>query len=163
MVALERIERLRVQVHRSAKGSFGLGVVYPHRLVRSTFVAAGSLKGHVWLALTVGFTVYGQLMFKWRIDEAGDPPRSLDALVGYGVRVMLEPWMVSVLISVVFASLTWWATLRQFELSFAYPFMALSFVLVLVLSGVFFSEAITAPKVIGLALVVAGLVVGSQA
>lgn len=121
------------------------------------------MAGYAWLASTVGLAVYGQLMFKWRIDVAGDPPGSFSELVGYGVRTLIEPWMLTVVASVALATLTWWAALREFELSYAYPFMALSFVLVLVLSGVFFSEPITAPKVIGLALVVAGLIVGSQA
>jgi uncharacterized membrane protein len=40
--------------------------------------------------------------------------------------------------------------------------MALSFVLVLLLSGVFFSESITSARVIGVLLVVAGLIVSSQ-
>jgi multidrug transporter EmrE-like cation transporter len=40
--------------------------------------------------------------------------------------------------------------------------MSLAFVLVLLCSGFFFHEAITAYKVAGLALIIAGIVIGSQ-
>jgi multidrug transporter EmrE-like cation transporter len=123
---------------------------------------AGSFAGYGWLALTVGLTVYGQLVFKWRLDVAGAVPSSLRDRLDYVTGLVFEPWMVSVALSVVFASVAWWATLREFELSYAYPFMALSFVLVLLLSGVFFSESITSARVIGVLLVVAGLIVSSQ-
>ena len=52
--------------------------------------------------------------------------------------------------------------MTKLELSHAYPFIGLTFVLVLILSGVFFHEAITLPKVIGIALVVVGIAIGSQ-
>jgi multidrug transporter EmrE-like cation transporter len=57
------------------------------------------------------------------------------------------------------ASLTWIAALSKFELSFAYPFMSLSFVLVFALSWYFFGETFTWAKVVGLALIVAGVTI----
>ena len=53
--------------------------------------------------------------------------------------------------------------MTKFELSYAYPFTSVGFVLVLILSAVFFHEAITIPKVIGMVLIVAGIIIGSQA
>ena len=55
------------------------------------------------------------------------------------------------------------AALTEFELSFAYPFMSLAFVLVLGLSAVIFHEGLSVPKVVGMALIVTGLVVASRA
>ena len=52
--------------------------------------------------------------------------------------------------------------LTRLELSFAYPFIALSFVFVIVASAVFFGEPLTATKVAGVGLVFAGLVLGSR-
>jgi len=40
--------------------------------------------------------------------------------------------------------------------------MSLSFVLVLLLSGIFFDESVTAAKLVGAMLIVAGLIIGSQ-
>jgi multidrug transporter EmrE-like cation transporter len=54
------------------------------------------------------------------------------------------------------------AALTQFDLSYAYPFMSLSFVLVLVFSVVLFGETATAPRIIGILLILAGIAVGSR-
>jgi len=50
----------------------------------------------------------------------------------------------------------------MFELSYAYPFMSLSLVLVLGLSVPFLHEAITAPKIIGMTLIIAGIIIRGQ-
>lgn len=131
------------------------------RLGRASSVD-GRIFGYACVAVTVGMAVYGQIVFRWRIGVAGDPPEAFGDLVSYGLRVLLEPWMLTVAASVVVATVAWWAALREFELSFAYPFMALSFPLVLMFSALFFGESITPPKVIGLVLVAAGLIVASQ-
>jgi multidrug transporter EmrE-like cation transporter len=51
--------------------------------------------------------------------------------------------------------------MTRFDLSYAYPFMSLAFVFVLILSAIFFHEAVTIPKALGVALVVAGIIIGS--
>ena len=118
--------------------------------------------GYVWVFATVLLTVYGQLVFKWQIDLAGGLPTGSGEKLAYLVRLFLNPWVISVFASALLASVTWAAALTRFELSFAYPFMSLSFVLVLLLSVVLFSEALTLSKAVGVALIVAGLIVGSQ-
>ena len=118
--------------------------------------------GYVWVFATVLLTVYGQLVFKGQIDLAGGLPPSSGEKLAYLVRLFLNPWVISVFASALLASVTWAAALTRFELSFAYPFMSLSFVLVLLLSVMLFSEALTLSKAVGVALIVAGLIVGSQ-
>jgi len=54
------------------------------------------------------------------------------------------------------------AAMTKLELSYAYPFMSLAFVLVLFLSAILFHEAVTVPKVLGLLLIIAGLIVASR-
>ncbi|HVF78903.1 MAG TPA: EamA family transporter [Solirubrobacteraceae bacterium] len=118
--------------------------------------------GYVYVLTTVALTVYGQLIFKWRIDEAGAFPTGSSERVEYVVRLALNPWMVSVIIATLAASVTYGAALTRFDLSDAYPFMALSFVFVLLLSGWFFNESVTTLKVVGVVLIVAGIAIGSQ-
>lgn len=117
--------------------------------------------GYVWIAATVALTVYGQLVFKWQVDEAGELPDGTRARAEYFVDFLLDPWVITVAIATVAAGVTWALTLARLELSHAYPFMSLSFVLVLIFSVLLFSEALTAGKAIGIGLIVAGLYVGS--
>ena len=52
--------------------------------------------------------------------------------------------------------------MTKFELSYAYPFMSGAFVLVFILSVLFFNEVVTWQKILGLALIVAGIIVTSR-
>jgi multidrug transporter EmrE-like cation transporter len=119
--------------------------------------------GYVYVFATVLLTVYGQLVFKWRIDEAGELPPGGGDRLRYAGELAADPWVISVFVAALAASITWGAALTKFELSFAYPFMSLSFVLVLVLGVALLSEAMAVEKVVGVVLICAGLIIGSQA
>jgi drug/metabolite transporter (DMT)-like permease len=69
--------------------------------------------------------------------------------------------MLSVFFAAFLASLCWFGAMTKLQLSHAYPLTSLSFVLVLVLSFVFFQEPITWAKVAGLALILGGITVAS--
>lgn len=111
---------------------------------------------------TVLFTVYGQVILKWRIGNYGALPDLFQQKVLFLLRLFIDPFILSGLLAAFIASLFWMAAMTKFDLSHAYPFMAFNFVLVLILSGFLFSEAITLLKVIGITLVVLGIFVGSQ-
>ena len=55
---------------------------------------------------------------------------------------MLNPWIISSMAAALLASFTWIAALTQLELSYAYPFMGLTFILVFVLSAMIFQESL---------------------
>jgi multidrug transporter EmrE-like cation transporter len=118
--------------------------------------------GYVYIFCTVLFTVYGQLVVKWQVSKAGAFPVDAADKMLFLLYLVINPWIISSLIAAFFALLCWLAAMTKFELSYAYPFMSLAFVLVLFLSALFFKEAITIPKVLGLTLIVAGIIVGSQ-
>lgn len=118
--------------------------------------------GYVYVGTTIGLTVYGQIIVKWQVDNAGSFPDAFSGKVEFLARLLVNPWIISVFVGAAIAALAWMAALTHFELSRAYPFVALSFVLVLVLSAIVFDEALTWPKVVGVLLIVLGLTVGSQ-
>jgi multidrug transporter EmrE-like cation transporter len=118
--------------------------------------------GYLYVAGTIALGVCGQLIVKWQTDKAGSFPDSAGDRVRYFVDFLLNPWVIFALALVFIGLLCWIAALSKVELSRAYPFVAATFVLVLFFGAVFFDEPITASKVIGAALIVAGLIVGSQ-
>lgn len=117
---------------------------------------------HLYIALTILFTVYGQLVIKWQVAGAGALPAGLADKIWFLLRLFLNPWIFSAFAAAFLASLAWMAAMTKFPLSYAYPFMSLSFVLVLMLSAAFFHEPLTWTKAVGMALLVSGLVIGSQ-
>ncbi|GAC1437873.1 MAG: 4-amino-4-deoxy-L-arabinose-phosphoundecaprenol flippase subunit ArnF [Solirubrobacteraceae bacterium] len=124
--------------------------------------ASEQLKGYGFVLATILLTSYGQIVFKWRLEHTGDWPAGAWGKVELMVRFLVNPWIVSVGLAVAAAAICWAATLNYFELSHAYPLMSLTYVLVVLLAGVFFSEAVTTLKVLGVALVCLGVAVGSQ-
>lgn len=116
----------------------------------------------LFVALTIALTVYGQIVVKWQILGAGDYPSGVFNRLEFLGRLLLNPWVISVFVGAFLAAMCWITALTRFDLSVVYPFMSLSFVLVLILSAVFFNETITPLKTIGIGLIVAGLAVGSQ-
>ncbi len=118
---------------------------------------------YLYLAVTILLTVYGQLVFKWRAGAAGQLPEDWDGKLQYVGMLLLDPWILSGFAAAFLASLFWILAVSRLELSHAYPFMSLSFVLVFVFAAIFFHEALPPAKIIGLGLIVAGLVVAGRA
>lgn len=118
--------------------------------------------GHLYVLLTILLTVYGQLVLKWHISQAGPLPIALVDKIIFLLQQFGNVWILSGLAAAFVAALCWMAAMTRFELSYAYPLMSLSFVLVLGLSVAFFHEAITTSKVIGISLIVAGIIIGSR-
>lgn len=117
---------------------------------------------YIYIALTIIFTVYGQLIIKWQVGKAGTLPIGLADKIEFLLRLVFNGWVLSGFVAAFLASLAWMAAMTKFDLSHAYPFMSLAFVLVLILSGFLFQEPITWHKIVGMMLIVVGIGVGSQ-
>jgi len=117
---------------------------------------------YVYVVCTVLLTVYAQIAIKWQVLKAGAFPADPGDKIRFLAALLLNPWVVSALAAALLASISWMAAMTRLELSHAYPFMSLAFVLVMMCSAWFFSEPITTLKVIGIALVVLGIAIGSQ-
>lgn len=122
---------------------------------------AGIWASYLLVGLTITFTVYGQLAIKWQVLRAGALPEGWIPKFAFLLRLLLNPWVISALAAAFLAAMCWMGAMTRLQLSQAYPFMALTFILVTLLAGVFFSEPVSLPKLAGLALVVLGLIVGS--
>ncbi|WP_431086523.1 EamA family transporter [Paenibacillus sp. 8b26] len=120
------------------------------------------MMGYIYILGTILFTVYGQLAMKWKISFYGSLPASLGEKVFFLFKLILDPIIFSSLVSAFIASLFWMAAMTKFNISYAYPFMSLSYVLVFVFSAFIFKEPITLYKVVGLLFVVVGILISSR-
>jgi uncharacterized membrane protein len=112
--------------------------------------------GYLYIALTIACTVYGQLILKREVNLVHDTLNRQDTLDFY-IHFLARPFVLSGFAAAGLASLFWIAALSRFELSYAYPFMSLSFVFVVTLSMLFFGEDFNAYKVFGVAAICLGL------
>ena len=111
------------------------------------------LLAHVFILLTVLFGLYGQVVLKWQVNAAGPLPTTWPDRAAYVARLLLNPWVLSSLVAAFFGMVTWMMALTKAELSYAYPFTSLSFVLILMASALLFHEPVTPAKLFGLVLI----------
>lgn len=117
---------------------------------------------HIYILGTIIFTVYGQLILKWRIGLYGVLPDEFKQKIVFLSKVILDPFVISGLIAAFIASLFWMMAMTKFEISYAYPFMGLTYVIVFGLAIFLFGEAFTIYKCAGILLIIAGIIVLSR-
>ena len=96
---------------------------------------------HLYFAATIATSVYLQMIMKWRISgrfaglkiPEGVWPKAVTLFT-----VLFDPFVFSGLAATFISGLCWMATMSKLEISYAYPFTSLGFVLVVLLSGLSF-------------------------
>ena len=118
--------------------------------------------GYLYVIFTILFTVYGQVILKWRISDLN---WSLDMTGGIGkmivsyMKFLFDPLIFSGFISAFIASVFWMLAMTKFELTYAYPFMALSPALVFIIGIFVLGETFTIGKVLGLLVIIIGIII----
>jgi len=116
---------------------------------------------YIYVFATIFFTVYGQMVLKWRINKlhftlpTGGVVEKATSLI----RLVIDPFILSGFVSAFVASMFWMAAMSKFEITQAYPFMSLSPAIVFLLGIFFLNETFTWGKVIGLLLIIIGTIV----
>lgn len=118
--------------------------------------------GYLYIVLTILLSAYGQVIIKWRLNTMPALPDGFLDKILFLLSAIIDPFILSGFVAAFLASLTWMAALTKFQLSFAYPFMSLSFLVVFLLSVFFLNEPFTTKKMIGLALIIVGLIISSS-
>ena len=118
--------------------------------------------GYLYVIFTILFTVYGQVILKWRISDLN---WSLDTTGGIGqmivsyMKFLFDPLIFSGFISAFVASVFWMLAMTKFELTYAYPFMSLSPALVFIIGIFVLGETFTIGKVLGLLIIMIGIII----
>jgi len=120
------------------------------------------MTGYFYIFATIFFTVYGQLILKWRMNSIGSLPENIIDKIVFLSKLLLDPWIFSGFFAAFIASFFWMATMTKFDISYAYPFMSAAFVLVFFFSVLLFHEPITWQKIIGLGLIILGIIITSR-
>lgn len=111
---------------------------------------------------TVFFTVVGQLVMKFGIKSLQAPPDSLKKIFIFVVTLFINPYFLTASVLALLASFCWALTLTKLNLAYAYPFMSLSFVLVIFFSGLFFQEPVPLLRWLGVMVIGAGVLIVSR-
>lgn len=117
---------------------------------------------YFYIFITIALTVYGQLIIKWRMSLAGELPVEFIPKISFLVMKLFDPWIITGLAGAMIAALAWMAAMTKLDLSHAYPFVSVTFPVVVILSGLFFKEPVGLYKIAGALMIVVGVIVGSR-
>lgn len=113
---------------------------------------------YILVTLVIGLVTYAQLIIKHQVNRLGHIPTAdfTDTLL-YLFKALTDIGILSGLFAALLAAITWIATVSKYELSSIYPFLAINFLIVPILSVWMFDENMNALKGIGLVVVITGL------
>src|SRR4051812_45522500 len=112
----------------------------------------------VLILLSVLLNVIGQICIKMGTRALGVVEFAHSGVIHELFRVFTNAYIWAGLIVYGIGTLFWISALSKSDLSYAYPFLALGYVLIIIFSYFIFKESFTAYKLIGIALIVIGLV-----
>lgn len=114
------------------------------------------------VSAVLALTVYAQLMMKARALAHAVATSDANRLK-YLASMLGDPGVISCFVAAALAAVFWMLAIERLEVSFAYPFMALSFVLVPLGSMLLFGERVPPIQLMGLGLIVAGVATSTLA
>jgi drug/metabolite transporter (DMT)-like permease len=120
------------------------------------------MERNLYLAATLFLTVYGQLIIKSRSLEFSRIIVDGDRL-RYLVAMLTDPLVLSGMAAAVAAGVSWTLAIQKTDIGYAYPFMALGFVLTPLSAAVLFREQVSIWQIVGLGMIVAGVAVNAMA
>jgi multidrug transporter EmrE-like cation transporter len=110
------------------------------------------------ILISVTLSACAQVLFKFGVSSVPGPVASGNpSLVGTVLGTLLRPGVLGGLALYGIGTLIWLRALAQVPLSQAYPFVGLGFVLTAALGFMLFNEALGPSRLIGTALVIAGV------
>ena len=126
--------------------------------VASGHTGSSSLFSFAMLAISVVFAVAAQFTLKAAMNEVGRIGSTEIAAAGDTItRALKEPrlWLGLTLFGV--SAVFWLVVLSRVDLSVAYPFVGLSYIVVVLFSRLFLHEQVTALRWLGVVVVAAGI------
>ncbi len=113
---------------------------------------AAALPRPVVIGLILAVILDTFIQIAWKLAASAAPGNTASAL-----GALASPFFYAAMLGLAAQMFNWMRVLARADLSFAQPFTALSYVTVLALSARWLGEHMTAPKVMGVCLILAGV------
>jgi len=112
----------------------------------------------LFLLIAISLGAFGQISLKHGMKQFGSLGQPGVGLVSNVIRSIFTPYVLLGLALYAISSCFWLVVLSSWNLSYAYPMIAISYVLVVLLSRVFFREHVMPLQWLGIAFMCTGLV-----
>jgi multidrug transporter EmrE-like cation transporter len=102
------------------------------------------------------FASSGQILWKTGMTDIG-PVTSLS--LSSFIPMILNPWVIGGTLCYGLSTVFWLIALSREDLSFVYPFIALTFVIIFIASFLLFHENISVMRISGAIIIICGIIV----
>jgi len=112
--------------------------------------------------ISIAAMTAAQLLLKKGLLSVGQSPQNFSQLIPFFLKVYTNPYVITAVLVTLLAGLAWILAVARAQLSFVYPFMALSYVLVALVSLFLFKEDVTALRWLGIIVICVGVFLVSR-
>lgn len=120
------------------------------------------LVDHLSIVLCVITAVASQTVIKWRLEQIKVIPENFSNKFYFLLSFMFDKWFLVAVALTFISGLLWIVSLTKFELSYAYPWVSLAFILMMMVGIFIFNEQFTMYKLLGTILITVGLILATQ-
>jgi multidrug transporter EmrE-like cation transporter len=114
------------------------------------------------ILFTVLTNAAAQIMLKQGMMSLGPLTFTSDTIIQRVFQIIFNPWVFIGLATFVISMASHLFVLSKVDLSFAYPFLSLAYVVVAVIAWLVFKEELGAYKIMGIVLICAGTILIAQ-
>ena len=111
----------------------------------------------VFIAFSTVFGIFGQLLLKSGMNRIGQRPGA-----AFLLAIIKSPWVIGGLVVYGTGVIFWLLALSYFEISYVYPFASLSYIGIIFGSYFIFKERLSVARLMGIAMIIAGVLIISQ-
>ena len=113
---------------------------------------------YVYLSVALIGTVAAQTLLKKGVMIVGHLPSNMGDIIPFLIKAFTNPYVICAMASLVIASVAWILTVSgDKELSYIYPIMALSYIIVVLLATWLFNEDVSLLRWVGVIIVTIGV------
>jgi multidrug transporter EmrE-like cation transporter len=125
--------------------------------ITSTNKGTGMKIAITYILISVVASIIGQLLLKVGMNKLGSITLSASQFLSVSWKMATNPYVFIGLAIYLAGTVFWLAALSRVDLSYAYPFASLSYVVMLVASWMMFDEKITLGRLIGTVVIGIGV------
>lgn len=96
------------------------------------------------------------------VDSMGGVHLGQGPLTAELIKIFTNPYVLAGLVATAVGTIIWLHVLSHLELSFAYPFVSISYIVILVFGWLVFHEGVAAMRVAGVAAIGVGVILISR-
>lgn len=114
------------------------------------------------VSISIGGMTASHLLLKKGVLAVGRFPQGFSEVIPFFLKAYTNAYVIAAVLVALLAGMAWILAVARAQLSFIYPFMGLSFVLVALFSLIIFKEDITAVRWVGILVICLGVFLVSR-